>query len=98
MTDPITSTELAAAAGITYRRLDYYIRNGLITTHNPAPGHGYTRTHPDTEIEVVARVGRLLDSGFGDITAAFRVARELDNGPVALTNGFVIVDSTEVSP
>jgi len=53
-----------AAAGITYRQLDYWARTGLVEPGiRPAAGSGTQRLYSFTDILVLKIVKRLLDTG-----------------------------------
>ncbi|HTY71146.1 MAG TPA: MerR family transcriptional regulator [Actinomycetes bacterium] len=53
-----------AAAGITYRQLDYWARTGLVEPSiRPAHGSGTQRLYSFTDILVLKIVKRLLDTG-----------------------------------
>ena len=53
-----------AAAGITYRQLDYWARTGLVEpTVRPATGSGSQRLYSFRDILVLKIVKRLLDTG-----------------------------------
>ncbi|HEU0212519.1 MAG TPA: MerR family transcriptional regulator [Jiangellaceae bacterium] len=53
-----------AAAGITYRQLDYWARTGLVEpTVRPASGSGTQRLYSFRDILVLKIVKRLLDTG-----------------------------------
>jgi DNA-binding transcriptional MerR regulator len=53
-----------AAAGITYRQLDYWARTGLVEpTVRPATGSGSQRLYGFRDILVLKVVKRLLDTG-----------------------------------
>ena len=53
-----------AAAGITYRQLDYWARTGLVEpTVRPASGSGTQRLYSFRDILVLKIVKRLLDAG-----------------------------------
>ncbi|MDT0265739.1 MerR family transcriptional regulator [Streptomyces sp. DSM 44915] len=53
-----------AAAGITYRQLDYWARTGLVQPSvRPAPGHGGQRLYSFRDVLVLKIVKRLLDAG-----------------------------------
>lgn len=94
----ITSRQLAARTGVTYRRLDYWVRLGLIDClTNPRPGSGCMRTHPRSEAVVLDRVHRLTVAGFTNIRAAFKIARALADGPVPLCGDFVLFDPDETA-
>ena len=65
--DPRTGyrgTSAAAAAGITYRQLDYWDRTGLLQPSvRPAVGSGSQRLYAFRDILVLKLVKRLLDTG-----------------------------------
>ena len=65
--DPRTGyrgTSAAAAAGITYRQLDYWDRTGLVApTIRSASGSGTQRLYAFRDILVLKLVKRLLDTG-----------------------------------
>lgn len=69
------SVEVALdVCGITYRQLDYWVRQGYIKPKPGATGTGHTRDFSDHEIAVAARMARLIDRGFTPKAAA-RIAR-----------------------
>lgn len=62
--DWVTSTELIADTGITYRQLDYWTRTGLITPLDATrPGSGHLHRFTDHELAKVRTVRSLLDAG-----------------------------------
>jgi DNA-binding transcriptional MerR regulator len=68
-----------AAAGITYRQLDYWARTGLVEpTVRPAAGSGSQRLYGFRDILVLKVVKRLLDTGVSlqNIRAAVQHLRE----------------------
>ena len=68
-----------AAAGITYRQLDYWARTGLVEpTVRPAAGSGSQRLYGFRDILVLKVVKRLLDTGVSlqNIRAAVGYLRE----------------------
>ncbi|MFL6136812.1 MAG: MerR family transcriptional regulator [Frankiaceae bacterium] len=68
-----------AAAGITYRQLDYWARTGLVEpTIRPATGSGSQRLYSFRDILVLKVVKRLLDTGVSlqNIRAAVEHLRE----------------------
>lgn len=80
--------ELAAHAGITYRRLDYWTRAGhLWPVHlepKPVTGTGRRLTFPRREVGVATWMGELVDHGMTPTLAA-AVARQLvDTGSAKL--------------
>lgn len=61
---PITSWDVCAQAGVSYRQLDYWCRLGIIEPVGGAtPGSGSQRRFTSREIRVVAFVGRLYELG-----------------------------------
>nr|WP_317986022.1 MerR family transcriptional regulator [Streptomyces sp. 5-10] len=73
-----------AAAGITYRQLDYWARTGLVEPSvRPAYGSGSQRLYSFRDVVVLKIVKRLLDTGVSlqNIRAAVAHlrARELDD-------------------
>jgi DNA-binding transcriptional MerR regulator len=57
-------TTACAAAGITYRQLDYWARTGLVEPSvRPASGSGTQRLYAFSDILVLKIVKRLLDTG-----------------------------------
>jgi hypothetical protein len=67
-----TSTELAEAAGITYRQADHWTRHGHLHADPPAPGSGFARTYTETEVQVASLIRRLTEAGFTFDTATGR--------------------------
>lgn len=58
MTKYLSSVQVLAATGATYRQLDWWIRQGIIKTIGPAsPGSGFQRKF---EREVVPKIRRLV--------------------------------------
>jgi hypothetical protein len=56
----ISATELVDAAGVTYRKVDYWTRIGYLETlGETTPGSGYGRRYADTEVDV-ARALKIL--------------------------------------
>jgi len=56
--------------GITYRQLDYWVRKGWLLPGVGAPGHGYPRDWPASEIAVARAMIRLIQAGIALETAA----------------------------
>lgn len=52
----MTTPQAAAAAGITYRQLDYWTRAGVARPHVPARGSGSQRVWTAAEVEVLRRM------------------------------------------
>ncbi|RKS77890.1 MerR-like DNA binding protein [Motilibacter peucedani] len=75
-----------AAAGITYRQLDYWARTGLVEpTVRPASGSGTQRLYSFTDILLLKIVKRLLDTGVSlqNIRTAVTHLRERGAGDLA---------------
>jgi hypothetical protein len=66
--------DLTKAAGITYRQLDVWIREGLVHPENPEPGCGRQRVFTAPEFAVVRLMGVLVTAGLRPAAAA-QVAR-----------------------
>jgi DNA-binding transcriptional MerR regulator len=70
-----------AAAGITYRQLDYWARTGLVQPSvRPASGSGSQRLYGFRDVLVLKIVKRLLDTGVSlqSIRTAVRALRSAD--------------------
>lgn len=65
--------------GLSYRQLDYWTRTGRITAHthpfNVVSGSGVPHCWPRDEVEVAARMFRLIRLGF-NLAAATDLARD----------------------
>ena len=62
-----------AAAGITYRQLDYWARTGLVEPSvRPAHGSGTQRLYSFRDVVVLKIVKRFLDTGVSCRTSAPR--------------------------
>jgi DNA-binding transcriptional MerR regulator len=75
-----------AAAGITYRQLDYWARTGLVEPSvRPAHGSGSQRLYSFRDILVLKVVKRLLDTGISlqQIRAAVNHLRDRGTGDLA---------------
>jgi DNA-binding transcriptional MerR regulator len=75
-----------AAAGITYRQLDYWARTGLVEPSiRPASGSGSQRLYGFKDILVLKVVKRLLDTGISlqQIRAAVAYLRERGSADLA---------------
>lgn len=69
----------AAALGISYRRLDYWARRGLLRPEKEGGGSGCWRKWSDDEIAVARIMARLIDGGLG-LDAAASIARAAIEG------------------
>jgi DNA-binding transcriptional MerR regulator len=86
-----------AAAGITYRQLDYWARTGLVEPSvRPAYGSGTQRLYSFRDVVVLKIVKRFLDTGVSlqNIRAAVRHLRE--RGPKALELSTLMCDGATV--
>ncbi len=86
-----------AAAGITYRQLDYWARTGLVEPSvRPARGSGSQRLYGFRDILVLRVVKRLLDTGISlqQIRAAVTVLRA--HGATDLTKITLMSDGATV--
>jgi DNA-binding transcriptional MerR regulator len=86
-----------AAAGITYRQLDYWARTGLVEPSvRPAHGSGSQRLYSFRDILLLKVVKRLLDTGVSlqNIRAAVSTLRE--RGVADLTQITLMSDGTTV--
>jgi hypothetical protein len=85
MTAALDSYTAADRAGITYRQLDWWCRQGYV--HAPSGGSGYRRSIPEHEMQVLQRMGRLVKTGLAVNVAAgaarFMTDRELAYAPLA---------------
>lgn len=59
----LTGAETARAAGITYRQLDYWTREGYITAKVADPGSGVFRRYLPEQVEQVRVLARLTRIG-----------------------------------
>lgn len=86
----VTTEELRARSGISYRQADYWVRAGYLHTSTASkPGSGNARFYPVAEIAVAALVHRLVDEGLNP-QAAFRITRDLTETGTALLAGIRI--------
>jgi DNA-binding transcriptional MerR regulator len=86
----LSSREVAAAAAITFRQVDYWVRVGILRTLHPVEGSGSRRTFAPVELHVARVVARLSDLGIeGDIVR--HVAAMVRRGaPEARWGGWVV--------
>lgn len=77
--DWVTTHELIAETSLTYRRVDYWIRTGLITTlDDPTPGTGFVRRLAADQVARAHAIAALLDAG-----VALQVVRDVVDELVA---------------
>lgn len=75
----VTSAALVEAAGITYRQLDYWTRNGHLEpiAGTAGNGHGSRRLFPVEAVYEARLMGQLVAIGFRDLDIAASLARRL---------------------
>ena len=62
--DWVTSVELVAEAGITYRQCDYWVRTDLLSVLDETlPGSGHLRRHDASEVARARAIADLLTAG-----------------------------------
>src|SRR5581483_10085238 len=86
-----------AAAGITYRQLDYWARTGLVEpTVRPAHGSGTQRLYSFRDILLLKVVKRLLDSGVSLQNIRSAVGHLRERGVADLTEVTLMSDGTAI--
>jgi DNA-binding transcriptional MerR regulator len=86
-----------AAAGITYRQLDYWARTGLVEPSvRPAKGSGSQRLYGFRDILVLRVVKRLLDTGISLQQIRSAVAYLRENGAADLAQITLMSDGASV--
>lgn len=85
----IGGPDLAHAAGITYRQLDYWTRTGVLTCVGGDPGSGYLRAYPVAEVAFARLLKQLLDGGM-NLRPAVDLARALLEHGTAVLAGIRI--------
>jgi DNA-binding transcriptional MerR regulator len=89
----LRSDEVAAATGISYRQLDYWVRCGLVTCDHDPAGSGNPRTFDPAVVPYVALIGRLVHQlGIAPALAAY-VAAQLRDGRTAEVGDFTITQN-----
>lgn len=58
-TATVSSTDACRVAGISYRQLDYWVRNGILQPTVDADGPGTQRRWSDRDVAVAGVLGRL---------------------------------------
>ena len=90
-------TSAAAAAGITYRQLDYWDRTGLVVPSiQSAAGSGSQRLYSFRDILVLKLVKRLLDTGVSLQQIRIAVEQLRAAGISDLTNTTLMSDGARV--
>jgi hypothetical protein len=78
------------AAGVSYRRYDWWVRAGYIRVPEVHPGSGFPRQITEHEVAVLRLMGVLVGTGVTPALAA-RLARDLwEDGQARLTDSLVI--------
>ena len=78
----MNSYELAAATGISYRQLDYWIHQGLFP--GTLPGSGRRRDFSDDDVGLAHMMAKLVKAGIKPASASRYAAALLDTGEVQL--------------
>jgi hypothetical protein len=73
------------ATGATYRRLDYWVRQGYLSPTDAAPGSGYARAWTPRDLIVVKVMLRLTSVGLPVASAASWAAACADDGLTTVT-------------
>jgi hypothetical protein len=76
----LNGAQLAAAADITYRRVEYWTQSGYLKPLATSPGSGYQRIYPPTEVTVARLIGQLVSDGLLPHIAAERARELLETG------------------
>lgn len=80
----LTSAQVCAGAGLTYRQLDYAVRMGYVPLPNPQPGTGYPRGFTRAQAEIAAVYAGLLRQGLAAQHAGHQAR-----------HGTTLIDTTE---
>lgn len=59
-----TADDVVKATGLTYRKLDHWLRKGYLDVPDPMPGSGNPRTFTDDQLDHIGAVKALVDAGF----------------------------------
>lgn len=76
----LNGAQLAAAAGITYRRVEYWTRAGYLKPLAASPGSGFQRIYPAAEVAAARLIGQLVADGLLPHVAAERARELLETG------------------
>lgn len=85
----VGALEAAELAGVTYRQLDYWTREGLVRPCRPARGSGSSRRYSTGEVELLRVIGVL--SSMGVQGAALRRAAERVEELIGAGGGWLVV-------
>lgn len=93
----VSATEACEIAHISYRQLDYWLREGVVDMVDPTPGSGRRRRLPVELVDVLIVLGRVSASltsyhGAWSVSTAVlrRVADNYDRGAIDLGYGVVL--------
>lgn len=82
----MTTEEVAAAAGISYRQLDHWVRRGLIDGPE-AKGSGRAREWTAQQAAVAIMTGRLVNAGIEVAAASWLTGPLLTDGRAKIGDG-----------
>jgi DNA-binding transcriptional MerR regulator len=86
-----------AAAGITYRQLDYWARTGLVSPSvRPATGSGTQRLYGFRDVLMLKVIKRLLDAGISLQQIRTAIGSLRDQGVEDLTQITLMIDGASV--
>lgn len=89
MCEEWTAPQVAEAAGVTYRQLDYWIREGHLPFHDPTPGTGNQRIFSNDTRDTARWMGLLVRHGLS-VSVAAPVAADIHLHGQARLGLFVI--------
>jgi DNA-binding transcriptional MerR regulator len=97
---PPSMVEIAEEIGISYRRIDYYVRLGYIHCDNPFPGSGSGKNHQRTlderEVDVLRLMCKFIQVGFMPESAALLAQRMVfDQSLTTTLPGGITITLTE---
>lgn len=74
MTEPVSVERIQQVTGVTYRRVDYWVRRGYLRPVNPGPGSGHARKFTAEDAVRVAVIDQLSQLGvaLGELTETQR--------------------------
>lgn len=70
---PASTAEVAALLRVSYRQLDYWVRNGYIPQATPCPGSGVRRRWTREEVQGAAVFAALVHAGLSPADACAAV-------------------------
>jgi hypothetical protein len=99
----MSAMQILCDAGITYRQVDSWCRNGYLRPRNNDCGQGSLREWPDDEIKIALTMKQLIDVGIRAGEAAkharkvvkTRRALGVDDAPISLDLGNGVVLTLE---